>query len=145
MDRLRDKFRRRHNAFNRLLSRYAHVPAFAYSIEGGVWHFGMVPKGSSGLEIKLEADFGTVRVNESTVIASLARLAANRDLHKVLLCVQCGERWRVSERRVDRFCSQKCREAWYATSEGYHDRKAKNQRMYRQRVKHGHEAGASFR
>jgi hypothetical protein len=65
----------------------------------------------------------------------LCRLAANRELYKVRLCEMCGERWRVSERKMDRFCCQKCREAFYAQSPEFHERKAKNQRKYRDGLK----------
>ena len=143
--RLAERFHRRHNALNRLLSPYAHVPAFAYSIKAGVWHFGMVPKRSRGPEIKVDVEHVPVRMNESSTIAALARLAANRELHKVRLCEQCRERWLVSERQIDRFHNQQCRDAYHAKSPGYHDRKAANQRAYRQRVRQGLAAGANFK
>ncbi|HUX65578.1 MAG TPA: hypothetical protein VMV42_00390 [archaeon] len=132
---LSEQFRQRHNALNRMLARYAHVPALAYNVETSVWRFGMVPKRSRGKEIKLEDQFLTVRINESSVISALARLAANRELYKVRLCEHCVQCWRVSERKIDRFCSKKCREAFYAKSEDFLKRKAKNQRLYRQNQK----------
>ncbi|HUV69757.1 MAG TPA: hypothetical protein VMW15_08870 [Terracidiphilus sp.] len=132
---LQEQFRQRHNALNVLLARYAHVPALAYSLNSGIWRFGMVPKHPRGPEIKLSDESFNVRVNESTVIAALARLAANHELHKVRLCETCGERWRVSERKIDRFCSQQCRDAFHISSPDYKDRKAANQRKYRESLK----------
>jgi hypothetical protein len=142
--RFAERFRKRHNAFNRSLARYAHVPAFAYNIESGVWRFSMVPARPCGREIKLANQYLTVRVNESSVVAALARLAANGELYKVRLCEQCGERWRVSERLRDRFCSQECREAFYVKSPGYHERKAANQARYREGLKENIDRHAAY-
>ena len=130
MAEMEEQFRQHHNALNLQLARYIHIPALAYSPDYGVWRFGMVPKHPRGPEIKLSDESFDVLVNESTVIAALCRLAANRELHKVRLCEMCGERWRVSERKIDKFCSQKCREAFYAKSDEYRERKATNQRNF---------------
>lgn len=135
MAELAEQFRQRHNALNALLTRYAHVPALAYNIDSRIWRFGMVPKHPRGPEINISDESFNVRVTESTVVAALARLAANRELYKVRLCETCGEHWRVSERKIDRFCSQKCRESFYAKSPEYRQRKAANQRNYRERLK----------
>lgn len=132
---LQEQFRNRHNALNQLLTRYTHVPALAYSLDSGAWRFGMIPKHPRGPEITIEDQSVIVRVNESAVIAALCRLAANRELHKVRLCEMCGEQWRISERKIDRFCGQKCRETYYASSPDYHERKAANQRRYRENLK----------
>ena len=137
-----EEFRKRHNALNRLLYRYAHVPVLAYNVDDGVWRFGMIPKAARGPEIQIADGPIAVRVNESSVVAALSRLAVSRELYKVRLCETCGEQWRVSERKIDRFCSQKCREAFYAKSPDYKERKAANQRDYRERLKSGKRNGA---
>lgn len=143
--RLQEKFRQRHNVLNVRLTRYAHVPALDYSPDFALWRFGMVPKRPSGPEIVIEDQSLRARVNESSVIAALCRLAANRELHKVRLCEMCGKRWRVSERKIDRFCSQKCREEFYAKSPEYLERKATNQRKYREGLKRARANGVTLR
>jgi hypothetical protein len=136
-----DQFRVRHNALNQLLARYTHVPAFAYNLDSGFWRFAMLPKRPRGPQITVSDEVFHVRVNESTVIDALARLAANRELYKVRLCETCLKRWRVSERKIDRFCSQQCRDAFHVKSPGYHERKAANQRKYRAGLKELHARG----
>jgi hypothetical protein len=142
---LGEQFRLRHNSLNELLARYTHVPALAYSLDSGVWRFGMVPKHPGGPEIKLSDESFDVRVNESSVVGALARLAANRELYKVRLCEQCRHVWRVSLREIDKFCSQKCREAFHAKSPDFHERKAANQRKYREREKEAIASGANLK
>ena len=132
---LGEQFRLRHNSLNELLSRYTHVPALAYSLDSGMWRFGMLPKHLRGPEIKLSEESFDVLVTESVVAAALGRLAANRELYKVRLCETCGKNWRVSERKIDKFCSQKCKETFYAKSPEFRERKAANQRKYRERLK----------
>lgn len=143
-----ESFRVRHNALNRLLAKYAHVPALAYNVETGTWRFGMVPKRQGkthGLEITVQDQSFTVRVNEITIVAALARLAANRELYKVCLCPQCKQRWRVSERKMDRFCSSACREASNASSDEYKARKARNRREARSRRMRAEANGANLK
>ena len=132
---LRAQFRERHNAFNQLVARYTYVPVLDYSPDYGIWRFNAVSKRSRGQEITVNDGYSNIRVDESTVIAALCRLAANRELFKVRLCAQCEKHWRVSEREMDRFCSQECRDSWHAKSPDYHERKADNQREYRARLK----------
>jgi len=141
---LQERFRKDHNALNEQLARYIHIPALAYDLDAGIWRFGMVPKRQRlGPEIVIEDQSLRIRVNESSVVTALARLAANRELYKVRMCPQCKKRWRVSEREIDRFCGQKCREAYHITSAEYLDKKAANQREYRRREKEGKKAGAA--
>ena len=142
---LGEKLRLQHNALNEQLARYTHVPALAYSLDSGVWRFGMVPKHPRGPEIKISDETFDVLVNESSVVAALARLAANRELYKVRLCEQCKQVWRVSLRDIDKFCSQKCRETSYAKSPDYHTRKAANQRDYREGLKRANANGANLK
>lgn len=54
---LRERFRKRHNTFNKLLSRYAYVPALAYGAETEFWYFQAVPKP----EIKIKNGTGLSR------------------------------------------------------------------------------------
>jgi len=131
----REQFRKRHNAFNELLSQYRFVPALAYDLETGIWRFATIPKTRQGREIKIPQETGDLVVNEVTVIAALARLAARRELRKVRLCEQCHKRWRISEREIDRFCSQNCRGEFYKSQPDFLERKQKNQREYRDREK----------
>jgi hypothetical protein len=101
--RIKEQFRQRHNAFNQLLSRYTFVPALTYNLDAGVWRFNTIPKRTRGPELALGDTLDesnrnrtlSVRVNEPTVVAALARLAAKRELSKVRLCEACRERWRV--------------------------------------------------
>jgi hypothetical protein len=140
-----EKLRQQHNALNEQLVRYVYVPALAYSLDSGVWRFGMVPKHSRGPEIKVSDEAFDVLVSESIVVAALARLAANRELYKVRLCEQCKEVWRVSLRVIDKFCSPKCRETFHAKSPGYHERKAASQRDYRDGLRRAKANGANIK
>ena len=72
-------------------------------------------------------------VTEAFVVLALGRLANQCELAKVRLCEQCRERWRVSGREMDRFCSDKCRAAFYQKSPEHKKRMAKNQKNYRDR------------
>jgi hypothetical protein len=128
-------FRRRHNDLNRMLTRYTFVPALDYAIPSAAWRFDTVPKLLGGPETEIEDRLFTVLISEASVVAALARLATQRELYKVRLCDQCGERWRVSAREMDRFCSDRCRDAFRASAPGFKERAAERQRLYRQRMK----------
>lgn len=130
MRRVHEQFRRRHNAFNRPLSRYAFVPALAYRLDAGVWRFNKIPKRTRGRVVKMDDQTGIVRVDETTVVAALARLTARRELFKVRLCEQCRRRWRVSMREMDKFCSDECRASFHAHSEKGRLSHRKAQRKY---------------
>jgi hypothetical protein len=129
------QFRERHNALNRLLARYAFVPAMACDLDAGIWRCSSVPKATRGRTIEIPDGELTVQINEAAVIAALARLAANRELYKARLCEQCQERWRVSERQIDRFCSTECRARFRMSQPGSRERHARQQREYRQTLK----------
>jgi hypothetical protein len=132
------RFRERHNAINRLLSRYVFEPLLSWDLDTDVWLFSTVPKDMRGRTIQVSDGGTTVQVNEAAVVAALARLAANRKLEKARLCVWCRERWHVSEREIDKFCCAKCRQAYYAHSPEYRPKKAEAQRRYREQLKrHG--------
>ena len=133
---LQDQFRERHNAFNRLLNRYTFVPAMAYDINTGIWRGSMVPKNSKHRKtVDVSDGQFTVAVDETVVVAALTRLAANRELYKARLCEQCKEIWRVSERQIDRFCSQQCREEYRWSSPEAKEKHARHQRKYREQLK----------
>jgi hypothetical protein len=129
------QFRERHNSLNRTLAKYSFVPVMACDPDMGIWRCSSVPKVTRGRTIEVSDGALTVHVNEAAVVAALARLAANRELYKVRLCEQCQERWRVSERAMDRFCSPECRQEWYAKSPDYGKRRRDIQRRYRTNVK----------
>ncbi|MDR3752860.1 MAG: hypothetical protein P4K93_09330 [Terracidiphilus sp.] len=126
----------RHDKLDALMREYSFHPEMIYSFASGIWALDMVPKHPRGRQVVLHGQGFAflprrVQVSEPVVIVALARLAANHELYKVRLCETCGERWRVSERQLDRFCSPKCREAFHSKSPEYHERKAANQRRYR--------------
>lgn len=125
------QFRKRHNTLNRILARYAFVPALAYSLETGVWRFNAIPKSTRGRVVKLDDQIGIIRVGEAAAVAALARLAARRELCKVRLCEECRQRWRVSLREMDRFCKDECRISFHVHSEEGKRRHRKAQRDYR--------------
>ena len=124
---------RLHSAVNEALSKYAFRPRVTYFVAGGVWRGGMVPDDNSR--------WFAIKVNHQTTISeadaamSLIRLDLLGEIGKVRLCEMCQARWRVVAKSNYRFCSPKCRERFYAKHSDYHDRKAANQRAYRQRMK----------
>ena len=130
-----NELRIRHNALNVDLSRYTFCPVMAYDLSSGVWRYNAIPQNARGREIEVTHQGVTVRVDEAAVVAAFARLAANRELHKVRLCEQCKENWRVSERQIDRFCSQQCREAHYRAQPEFKTRRKKIQKDYRSNQK----------
>jgi hypothetical protein len=134
---LQEQLRVRHNLLNHHLSRYLFVPALAYDINSGIWRLSSVSKPEPLPEVIPVSDGSwTLRADENTAVVALARLAANGELYKVRLCQTCEQRWKVSEREIDRFCSPKCRDAFYATQR---EGQAEKQRQYRQRLKDRHD------
>ena len=87
---------------------------------------------------------GNETISEADAVISLVRLAESGDLGKVRLCEMCKERWRVAAKRNYRFCSDQCREAFYAKAPDYHSRKAANQRKYREGLKRKLAAQGAF-
>ena len=132
-------FRERHNNLNQLLAKYTFVPALDYHIPSATWRFDTVPKVGSGPYVDIKDGAIIVRAMESSVITAMARLTTKRELYKVRLCVQCGERWRVSDRQIDRFCSEACRVAWYQSKN--RRRLADHQAAYRERLKQAKSRG----
>ncbi len=66
---------------------------------------------------------------------ALVRLAVRRQLRKLRLCDQCKKVWRVSERKMDRFCSMGCREAAYAQQPEYRKRRREILKRHRENKK----------
>jgi hypothetical protein len=132
---LHKQLRERHNNLNETLSHYSFCPVMACDPPSPVWRYNAVPKTTRGRQIEVTHEGITVQVNEAAVIAALARLAANGELHKLRLCAQCQEHWRVSEREIDRFCSDDCREESYKGRPEVKDRRQKSQKAWREREK----------
>jgi hypothetical protein len=107
------EFRLRHNHVNELLSHYTFHPVLSYDLPSGVWRYNAVPKNARGRTVEVTHQGVTVQVNAAAVVAALARLAARGELRKARLCEWCKENYRVSERDMDRFCSDRCRNADY--------------------------------
>jgi len=128
-------FRERHRTLVRTVAKYTSVPFLDFHIPTAAWRFDMVPKLRSGPTTEIEDGNNVVQITESSAIGALLRLATKRELFKVRLCENCGERWRVSERQLDRFCSDECRESFYKKSPKFKDRKARNQQRYRENLK----------
>ena len=128
-------FRERHRTLIRTVAKYTCVPCLAFYIPTAAWRFDMVPKLRIGPTKEIEDGNNVIQITESSAILALLRLATKRELLKVRLCENCGERWRVSERLLDRFCSDEFRESFYKKSPKFKDRKARNQQRYRENLK----------
>ncbi len=139
-----EHFRKRHNALSMQLSNYNRFrPVLDYSVDTGELHYTLVSDdGWRGFNLRVSDENEiTVTVKESDVVAALARLAANRELRKVHLCVMCKDRWHLVLRRIDKFCSKECRENYHTHSPEYLERKRKSQSDYRERLKHLQQIG----
>jgi hypothetical protein len=131
----------RHVALNEALEKYVFRPRATYIISGRAWMFGMVPDENMNW---FKMYFGNETTSEADAVMSLVRLAETGDLGKVRLCETCKERWRFAAKRNYRFCSDQCRESFYAKSPDYHSRKAANQRKYRVNLKRIQSAQGAF-
>ena len=132
----------RHTQLNTLLERYIFRPRATYVIARRWWLLGMAPDDNRRWH-KLQ--FGYEVISEPDAVLSLLRLAETGDLRKVRLCKMCNERWLFAGKRNYRFCSDQCRERFYAKSPDYHSRKAANQRKYREKLKRINAQAASFK
>jgi hypothetical protein len=132
---IRDRLRERHNVFVEQLARYRLVPVLACDLRSAEWQFNTVPKMQRGRVIHVSDGNFVVEVCETAVALALCRLAVKQELFKVRLCAMCNDRWKVSERKMDRFCSQQCRERFRLTEPELRDRHARQQREYRERRK----------
>jgi len=139
-------FRKRHNALNRRLARYALVPALAYDPQMGLWHYSALPKRIRGPVVKIRIETNTpiqgmtapLVVCEASVVSALARLASQKEIGKVRLCEQCHDSWFVSQREIDRFCSGACRKDFHAESEEGKRRHREAQQRYRANLRASH-------
>ena len=132
---LRERFRVRHNALNVTLSDYAFCPVMTYDVTSGAWRHNMISRKSRGPQIEVPLEGAMVQVAAPSVVNALVRLAASRQLYKLRLCDQCKRVWRVSERRMDRFCSGTCRQMAYAQDPEFGARRREIQSRYRQNQK----------
>jgi hypothetical protein len=138
--RVQRQFHDRHVALNKALEKYVFRPRATFIIVPRLWMFGMVPDENKR---RFKIHIAGETISEADTVLSLVRLAQTGDLGKVRLCEMCKERWRVAAKRSYRFCSDQCREAFYAKSPEYHSRKAANQRKYRETLKRN-EAALGF-
>ena len=132
MEQNQRQLEQRHRTLNELLSRYAFRPRVTHRVFRGEWVFGMVPDEKRQW---FTMRIGTETTSEADAVMSLLRLASTGDLSKICRCRTCRDRWMFKAKRNYQFCSAECRETFYANAPDYHDRKAKNQREYRQRLK----------
>ncbi len=130
--RVQRQLRERHVALNEALKKYVFRPRATCVILSHSWIFGMVPDENKRW---FQMTIGQETISEADAALSLVRLAETGELGKVRLCEMCKERWRVAAKRSYRFCSDRCREDFYAKAPDYHGRKAANQRRYRENLK----------
>jgi hypothetical protein len=130
----RNQLRIRHNELNERLSDYCFRPAMVYDVNRGVWRYTCLAK-ASGFVHPITRPDSLITVSAAAVVGALVRLAASRNLQKVRLCEQCKENWLLSERKMDRFCGQQCREVFDRARPDFKDRKRRNQKNYRENQK----------
>ncbi len=122
---------RRIKEINRRLRQYVFYPCVG--LEAGYeGRFGVIALSDSGF---FPAPANQLAVTEADAALSLARLNAMGDLEKVRLCEVCRERWLAASHSNYRFCSKECRERFEQSKPDYHQRKARNQREYRENLK----------
>ncbi len=124
------EFRAHHDRVNELLSHYTFSPVLVYDMDSGVWRYNAIPRQARGRTVEVTHQGVTVQVGEAAVAAALARLAAHGELRKVRLCEQCKENYRVSEREMDRFCSDSCRNAHFQARPEVVEKKKKARSAY---------------
>lgn len=130
--RVQRRLQDRHVALNLQLSKYVFRPRATYVIAGRSWIFGMVPDENKKW---FKVDSGDEVLSEADAVLCLVRLAESGDLARVRRCEMCKDKWLFAAKRNHRFCSDDCRESFYAVSPDYHGRKATNQQKYRERLK----------
>jgi hypothetical protein len=131
----------RHVALNKTLENYIFRPRATFVILSRAWIFGMVPDENKRW---FQMAIGDETISEADAVISLVRLAETGELGKVRLCDMCKKHWRVAAKKHYRFCSEECREAFYARDPDYHSRKAANQRRYRENLKRNQVAQNTF-
>jgi hypothetical protein len=128
---LETKIRVLHSTISKKLSSYSLTPILPCDLNSGICRFDAIPKAKRGPTVEVSDGSLTLTVTEAAVVCALARLAAAKELFKVRLCEMCREVWKVSERRIDRFCSQRCREKFRGTDEESRARHALAQRKHK--------------
>lgn len=121
-------------ALNKRIAKFVFCPVMVYYPSSDEWRYQVIPRKPRGRQILISYDGQPVQVNAATAVAALCRLAANGELHKLRLCEWCKASWRVSERAIDRFCSDECRQDWYKSQPTFKQRRKKIQREYRERL-----------
>jgi hypothetical protein len=130
-----------HMQLNLALSRYMVTPQSAYWLTASApfpkgWSFFMVSQpDDDGFELQYGDQRHGMTLVESDAALSLLRLAEVGDLAKLRLCEQCKNRWRISFRKMDKFCSDECRSRNYVESPESKARQRANQKEYRKRLK----------
>jgi hypothetical protein len=104
--------RERYFALMRRLARYKSVPGFDFNFARDAWRFETV-SANSPLVTGVSTSSLPKEYGEYHVIMALGRLANAHKLDMVRQCEWCGERWLVSARALDRFCSTPCRNQWH--------------------------------
>jgi len=133
----------RHGALLERLAKYVFRPCVSYTMTSDEWRIGLVPDANRR---SFQTKIGRFTVTEADAVMSLVRLDASGELNKVKLCEMCQVKWRVALGPTIRFCpGNVCRDAFYAKSPGYHERKKKNQEKYRQGLKEAVAAGANIK
>jgi len=130
--RLMGSLDKRHHEISERLARYVFRPGIANTAVGGECRSGVVALPRRNVAV---IRTGSFPITEADCALALVRLHATGDLHKVRLCETCRKCWRVAAHRNYRFCGKECRAQFYESQPDYHERKAKNQRKYRENLK----------
>jgi hypothetical protein len=125
------------SALSKALTRYIFRPTVGFIRMPGtinvlhhLWTTGMMPDPNKGwFQIEVHGRF----ISEADVALSLVRLYLTGDLEKVKTCDVCST-WLVIKKRHYKFCSPKCSKHFYTHLPDYNERKAKNQRRYRESI-----------
>jgi hypothetical protein len=120
------------NRLNKILAHYAFRPGVGYTVITDMRGAGLVPDANKG---SFRLRVGEFELVEGDAALALVRLYLKGELGRVQLCEMCKKRWRVKAKSHYRFCSDDCRESYYAKAPDYHSRKAATQRRYRENQK----------
>jgi hypothetical protein len=140
--RLWRQLNREHRKLNEALSRYVFRLSVGYTVITDSRRAGLLPNNEKSY-FQMKLDDGSI-LYEPDAVMSLVRLFLINELHRVRLCEMCKQRWRVAAKSHYRFCSPECRQAFHISADDYNERKARNQKEYRERLKRKElaEAGA---
>jgi hypothetical protein len=72
---------------------------------------------------------------EADVVLAALRLAEQGLLKQVRLCAMCSQKWMFAHHVNYRFCGEECREKYFRDTDEYREKKAKQMRNYRARLK----------